>query len=68
MSDFKPWYLSKGFIGPLITVIVIALQNMNLVALDSAEISELAFQFVALGGAALGMIGRATADKRLSKL
>lgn len=68
MTDSKPWFLSKGFIGPLIAVVAIVLENLGVVSLDSDHVSELVFQFIALVGAALGMIGRAVADKRLTKM
>lgn len=68
MTDTKPWFLSKGFVGPLVAVIAIALENMNIISLDANSISEMVFQMIALVGAALGMVGRAMADKRLTKI
>jgi hypothetical protein len=68
MNDTKPWFLSKGFVGPLITVVAIALDQLNVVKLDADSMSGIVFQFIALLGAALGMIGRALADKRLTKM
>ena len=68
MMDSKPWYLSKGFVGSLIAVIAITLENLGIMSLDANNFSEVVFQIIALAGAALGMFGRATADKRLTKL
>lgn len=68
MTDTKPWFLSKGFVGPLIAVIAIALENMDIITLDSNNISDIVFQIIALFGAAFGMVGRAVADKRLTKM
>ncbi len=68
MTDTKPWFLSKGFVGPLVAVIAIALENMNIISLDANSVSDILFQMIALGGAALGMVGRAMADKRLTKI
>ncbi|MBL8659857.1 MAG: hypothetical protein JNM75_08895 [Rhodospirillales bacterium] len=68
MTDTKPWFLSKGFVGPLIAVVAIALENMDIIALDSNSVSDIVFQMIALAGAAFGMIGRAVADKRLTKM
>lgn len=68
MVDTKPWFLSKGFIGPLIAVIAIVLENLGIMSIDSDSASEIIFQLIALVGAATGMLGRAVADKRLTKL
>lgn len=67
MTESKPWFLSKGFLGPLIACLAIILENSGIMSLDSEKVSELVFQFIALCGAALGMVGRAVADKRLTK-
>ena len=66
MTNSKPWFLSKGFIGPLVTVIVLALQGLDVVSLDPESASETVLQLLAVAGAAVGMVGRALADKRLS--
>lgn len=67
MNDYKPWFLSKGFIGPLVTVIVIVLQELNILSLDPDSTTQVIFQLLAVMGAAVGMVGRAVADKRLAR-
>lgn len=67
MNDFKPWFFSKGFVGPLVTIIVIGLQQLDMLHLDPDGATQVVFQLIAAAGAAVGMIGRAMADKRLAK-
>lgn len=66
VNEYKPWFLSKGFIGPLITVIVIALQELNVLDLEPGSVTDVVLQLLAVAGAAVGMIGRALAQKRLA--
>lgn len=67
MNGSKPWYLSKGFVGPLVTVIVISLREFDVLYLEPDSVTEAVFQLLAVAGAAVGMLGRAVADKRLAK-
>lgn len=67
MTDTKPWFLSKGFVGPLVTVIALILENLGIMKIDPSGMSDIILQIVALLGAAVGMVGRAIASARLTK-
>lgn len=67
MTDTKPWFLSKGFVGPLVTVIALILENLGIMKIDPSGMSDIILQIVALLGAAVGMVGRAMASARLTK-
>jgi len=67
MTDTKPWFLSKGFVGPLVTVIALVLENLGIMKIDPSGMSDIILQIVALLGAAVGMVGRAMASARLTK-
>jgi hypothetical protein len=67
MTDTKPWFLSKGFVGPLVTVIALILENLGIMKIDPSGMSDIILQIVALLGAAVGMVGRAMASARLTQ-
>ncbi len=67
MTDTKPWFRSKGFVGPLVTVIALILENLGIMKIDPSGMSDIILQIVALLGAAVGMVGRAMASARLTK-
>ncbi len=67
MTDTKPWFLSKGFVGPLVTVVALILENLGIMKIDPDGMSDIILQVVALLGAAVGMVGRAMASARLTK-
>ncbi|MCU0895248.1 MAG: hypothetical protein MUD06_13185 [Rhodospirillales bacterium] len=67
MTDTKPWYLSKGFVGPLVTVIALILENLGIMKIDPTGMSDIILQVIALLGAAVGMVGRAMASAQLTK-
>jgi hypothetical protein len=66
MTDTKPWFLSKGFVGPLVTVIALILENLGIMRIDPDGMSDIILQVTALLGAAVGMVGRAMASARLT--
>ncbi|MCU0892799.1 MAG: hypothetical protein MUD06_00500 [Rhodospirillales bacterium] len=67
MTETKPWYLSKGFVGPLVTVIALILENLGIMKIDPSGMSDIILQTIALLGAAVGMVGRAVASAQLTK-
>jgi len=67
MTETKPWYLSKGFVGPLVTVIALILENLGIMKIDPSGMSDIILKTIALLGAAVGMVGRAVAGAQLTK-
>jgi hypothetical protein len=65
MDESKPWFLSKGFLGPAVTAILIALRYLGIVDLDENSTLEVVYHVAEFVGAALGAFGRATATKKL---
>jgi hypothetical protein len=61
----KPWYLSKGFIGPLVTALLLALRNLGLIDLEDNSTLTVIYQVIEFAGVALGAYGRATATQPL---
>ncbi len=64
----KPWYLSKGFLGPLVTAVLLLLRNTGAVDLDTDSTLAALYQVIELAGAALGAYGRATATQPIRVL
>jgi hypothetical protein len=62
----KPWYLSKGFVGPLVSAILFSLRNLGIVDLDDQTVLSIVYQSGEFVGIIFGMAGRAMAKKRLS--
>jgi hypothetical protein len=62
----KPWYFSKGFIGPLVTAILFALRSFGIVDVDTDTTLGLVYQVLEFGGLITGMVGRALARDRLT--
>jgi hypothetical protein len=64
----KPWYLSKGFLGPLVTAVLICLRNLGFVDLDADTTLGVIYQGAELVGAIFGIIGRLYASKKVTLL
>ena len=62
----KPWYLSKGFVGPLVSAILFSLRNLGVVDLDDQTVLSVVYQGGEFVGIIFGMAGRAMAKKGLS--
>jgi hypothetical protein len=62
----KPWYMSKGFVGPLVTAILYSLRNLGIVDIDSDSALAVIYQGAEFVGLVVGMAGRAVADRRLT--
>ena len=62
----KPWYLSKGFIGPLVTAILFALRSLGIVDVDADTVLGVLYQGAEFAGIITGMVGRALAKDRLT--
>jgi hypothetical protein len=62
----KPWYMSKGFIGPLVTAILFALRSLGIVDVDADTFLGVLYQGVEFAGIITGMVGRALAKDRLT--
>jgi hypothetical protein len=65
-DERKPWYLSKGFVGPLVSAILFSLRNLGVVDLDDQTVLSVVYQSGEFTGIIFGMAGRAMASKRLS--
>jgi len=63
--DEKPWYLSKGFVGPLIAAILMLLRGLGIVDLDDQTTLTVVYQVIEFVGVAVGAYGRATATKKI---
>jgi hypothetical protein len=62
----KAWYLSKGFIGPLVTSILFALRSFGIVDVDTDTTLGLVYQVIEFGGLITGIVGRALARDKLT--
>jgi hypothetical protein len=62
----KAWYLSKGFIGPLVTSILFGLRSLGIVDVDTDTTLGLVYQIVEFVGLITGMVGRALARDKLT--
>ncbi|MFO1145640.1 MAG: hypothetical protein U1E33_03355 [Rhodospirillales bacterium] len=62
----KPWYLSKGFVGPLVTAMLFALRSLGIADIDPQTALGLLYQGAEFGGIIAGMVGRAMATTRLT--
>ncbi|MBK8174234.1 MAG: hypothetical protein IPK66_02775 [Rhodospirillales bacterium] len=65
-ENSKPWYLSKGFVGPLVTAILFSLRNLGIVDVDADTALGVIYQFAEFSGVITAMAGRALAQKRLT--
>lgn len=65
-ENSKPWYLSKGFIGPLVTTILFALRSLGIVDIDGDRVVSVLYQGAEFAGLITGMVGRALAKGRLT--
>lgn len=62
----KPWYLSKGFVGPLVTAILFALRSTGVADIDAGSALGVVYQSAEFVGIIFGMAGRALARTRLT--
>lgn len=62
----KPWYLSKGFVGPLVTAILFALRSTGVADIDTDTALGMLYQGAEFLGIAAGMLGRAVAETRIT--
>lgn len=62
----KPWYFSKGFLGPLVTAILISLRNLGVCDLDTDTTLGVIYDGIELLGAVFGITGRVCAKKKIS--
>jgi hypothetical protein len=62
----KPWYLSKGFVGPLVSAILFALRSLGIVDVDTDTALGAFYQIVEFVGLIIGMAGRALAKDKLT--
>ena len=62
----KPWYLSKGFVGPLVTAVLFSLRSLGIADIDPATAIGFLYQGAEFAGILAGMIGRAMATTRLT--
>lgn len=62
----KPWYLSKGFVGPLVTAVLFSLRNLGIADIDTDTVLGILYNSAEFAGIVAGMAGRAMAQKRLS--
>ncbi|MFO1118884.1 MAG: hypothetical protein U1E38_01715 [Rhodospirillales bacterium] len=62
----KPWYLSKGFVGPLVTAVLFALRSLGIADIDPQTVLGCLYQGAEFGGIIAGMVGRAMATTRLT--
>jgi hypothetical protein len=61
----KPWYLSKGLLGPAASMILVLLRSSGYVEVDEDQVSRILYAMAELGGLMIGMVGRALATKRI---
>jgi hypothetical protein len=62
----KPWYLSKGFIGPLVTAILFGLRSLGIADVDTETVLGVLYHAAEFAGLITGMVGRALARDRLT--
>ncbi|MBL8668915.1 MAG: hypothetical protein JNM48_15775 [Rhodospirillales bacterium] len=62
----KPWYLSKGFVGPLVTAVLFSLRSLGIADIDPATAIGFLYQGAEFAGIFAGMVGRAVATTRLT--
>lgn len=66
IQQTKPWYLSKGFVGPLVTAILFLLRNLGIADFDNETVLGILYQSAEFAGIIAGMVGRAIAQKKLT--
>lgn len=67
-EEAKPWYLSKGFLGPLVTALLMALSGFGVIELEPQSVSAAVYQVLELAGVLVGAYGRAAARQPLRML
>jgi ATP/ADP translocase len=67
LNEEKPWWQSKGVVGPVIAIIATILSFFNIVvsAENQAQLVEALLTTVAVIGSVIGIIGRVLAEKKL---
>ena len=61
----KPWYLSKGFVGPLVSAILFSLRSLGIVDLDDQTVLSVIYQASEFIGIIVGMVGQGDGPQRL---
>lgn len=62
----KPWYLSKGFVGPLVTALLFSLRSLGIADIEPETAIGFLYQGAEFAGIIAGMAGRAMATTRLT--
>lgn len=62
----KPWYLSKGFVGPLVTAVLFSLRSLGIADIDPETALGFLYQGAEFAGILVGMAGRAMATTRIT--
>lgn len=72
MEDFKPWWASKGVLGPLVSVACLLLAALFGVQIDAGTqavvVDQLTTAVIAIGvvvGSGIGIWGRIKASRRI---
>lgn len=65
-EESKPWYLSKGFVAPLVTAVLFSLRSLGIVDINTDTALGVIYQAAEFGGIVTGMAGRAVARKKLT--
>jgi ATP/ADP translocase len=67
MNEQKPWWQSKGVIGPVIAIVATILSFFNIVVSAEAQgqLVEAVLTAAAVIGSVIGIIGRVLAEKKL---
>ena len=62
----KPCYLSKGFVGPLVTAVLFSLRSLGIADINPETVIGFLYQGAEFAGIVVGMAGRALATTRLT--
>lgn len=65
-EDCKPWYLSKGLLGPLASLLLVLLRSLGFIDVDADQVDRLLYALAEVTGLVVGLIGRARATRRLT--
>ena len=66
MESTKPWYFSKGVIGPVAALVSFIGTQLGWWDADAATIEGWIVQGVQIVGVILGLFGRVVADKKIT--
>lgn len=67
MNDSKPWYQSRGVVGPLVAAVLAVLQGFGVSFGEGAaeQITNTIMQVGIAAGALVGVWGRVKADRQI---